>query len=89
MQLARFRSMGTRAALRQLPCVTESEAESRRWDGAGRQLDEVAAAMADGDFLRALRLARVAARELQAAAGPEHPDHAALEAIITGRRRKP
>jgi hypothetical protein len=84
------------AALRQLPCVSgqlpsvsESEAEPRRWASAGRQLDEVAAAMADGDFLRALRLARVAARELQAVAGPEHPDHAALEAIITGRRRQP
>lgn len=81
--------MGTRTALRQLPCTTEDDVNAHRWDSAGRQLDVVAAAMIDGDFLRALRLARLAARELQAAAGPEHPQHAALEAIIAGRKVKP
>jgi hypothetical protein len=77
--------MGTHTTARRLETPTTAEAETVRWDSAGRQLDAVAAAMVEGDFLKALRLARVAARELQAAAGPEHPAHAELEAIIAGR----
>jgi uncharacterized protein HemY len=78
--------MGMPATSTRLPRTTDGDDEALRWASARRQFDEVAAAMFEGDYLRALRLARVAARELQAAVGPEHPAHAELEAILTRRQ---
>jgi hypothetical protein len=77
--------MGKATAI-QLPRTNDRDDEALRWAGARRRFDEVAAAMFEGDHLRALRLARIAARELQAAVGPEHPAHAELEAILRPRR---
>jgi hypothetical protein len=77
--------MATQAASRQLPSTTDREDEAQRWASARRQFDAVAAAMFDGDYLRALRTARIAAREMQVAVGPDHPTHAELEAILRSR----
>ena len=49
--------------------------------GAAKQLDEVAAALFDGDFIAALRQARVAARQLRDTVGPEHPDYLELDGM--------
>jgi broad specificity phosphatase PhoE len=77
--------MGTPAISMEVLRTTNGDEEALRWADARRRFDEVAAAMFDGDYLRAIRLARVAARELQAAVGPEHPAYAELEAILQRR----
>ncbi|KIG13859.1 hypothetical protein DB30_07514 [Enhygromyxa salina] len=59
----------------------ESSVDAARWASAAKQLDDVAAALFDGDFIAALRRARVAARELRDTVGPEHPSYAQLDAM--------
>lgn len=54
------------------------------WDSSARKFDEVAAALFEGDYIAALRLARLAARQLRDSAGPEHPDYASLDAMTKG-----
>jgi hypothetical protein len=58
---------------------------TRQWIEAAKQLDDVTAALFEGDFIAALRRARVAARQLRDTVGPEHPEHAALDAIAKTR----
>jgi hypothetical protein len=60
--------------------------DQARWTDASKQLDEAAAALFDGNFIAALRRARVAARQLRDTVGPEHPDYARLDALT--RRRQ-
>ena len=76
--------MSNQAASLRVSSTTDGDDEAVRWAGARRQFDAVAAAMFEGDFLLALRLARIAARDLQAAVGPDHPAHAELAAILKG-----
>jgi hypothetical protein len=59
----------------------EDEPGAGDWDNAARSLDEVALALFEGRYVDAIRLARAAARELRDAAGPEHPEHAKLDAL--------
>jgi hypothetical protein len=60
---------------------------SRDNDRAGKELDEVVAAMFDGDFIAALRRARVIARQLRDTVGPDHPEYTRLDAMTRGRAK--
>jgi hypothetical protein len=72
---------------REASCQSREETHDNeaQWVGAAKQLDDVAAALFEGNFFAALRRARIAARQLRDTVGPEHPDYAKLDAMAGAR----
>ena len=58
---------------------------AQSWKDAGGRLDEVALALFEGRYVAALRLAKRAAKQLQEAAGPEHPVSEKLDKVLSRR----
>ena len=58
---------------------------AQSWKDAGGRLDEVALALFEGRYVTALRLAKRAAKQVQEAAGPEHPVSEKLDKVLSER----